>query len=151
MSQSNPPSGNAPEPPPEGGANAAQEAFGRYKSRLAAAPMAMGMMPSWGMPPSMGMVPGFPFAPPGTERPHPLGSLTERLGATLRLGIDLLNASLASGASALGGGMAMPHWGGHGGGCGCGEDRCGYDCCEVMGCGCCRPGAHGCGCGCGCC
>jgi hypothetical protein len=113
-------------------------------------------MPGWGMPPSMGALPtyppGYPYAQPGPQRPHPMGSLTERLGATIRLGVDLLNAALASGASALGGGMA-PHsggqCGGHGSGCGCERsDRCGYDCCEVMADECCRPGVHGCGCGC---
>jgi hypothetical protein len=92
---------------------------------------------------------GYPHVSQGPVPPHPLGSLTERLGATLRLGVDLLNATLASGARALGGGM-MPSqaddaWGGHG--CGC--DPCGYDCCGVMAAECCRPGVHGCGCGCG--
>ena len=145
-------------PAPASGATAAQEAFGKYKARLAVGPVAMPVMPGWGMPPSMGALPGYPpgypYAASGPERPHPMGSLTERLGATIRLGVDLLNAALASGASALGGGMA-PHpggpWGGHGcgGGCGCERgDRCGYDCCEVMASECCRPGVHGCGCGC---
>lgn len=139
-------------PAPASGASAAQEAFGKYKSRLAGGPMAMPVMPGWAMPPSMGALPtyppGYPYAPQGPERPHPMGSLTERLGATIRLGVDLLNAALASGAGALGGGMA-PQWGGHGCGCGCERgDRCGYDCCEVMARECCRPGVHGCGCGC---
>jgi hypothetical protein len=76
-----------------------------------------------------------------------MGSLTDRLGTTIRLGVDLLNAVLASGASALGGGTSA-HWGGHGCGCGCERgDHCGYDCCEVMAGECCRPGVHGCGCG----
>ena len=79
-----------------------------------------------------------------------MGSLTERLGATIRLGFDLFNAALARGASELGG-MGYQQWGGHGCGHGCGcdhRDRCGYDCCEVMANECCRPGVHGCGCGC---
>lgn len=102
------------------------------------------MMPGWAMPPSMGALPNYPsanhFAPPGVMRPHPMGSLTERLGSTLRLGVDLLNAALARGTSMLGGGAMQ--WDAHG--CGC--DRCGHDCCDAMSAECCRPGAHGCGC-----
>jgi hypothetical protein len=163
MSDSDPTPGGTPAtPPPASGAAAAQEAFGKYKARLAGGPMAMPAMPGWAMPPSMGALPnyppGYPFAQQGPERPHPMGSLTERVGATLRLAVDLLNATLASGASALSGGMAAYYpggqwggqWGGQGCGCErCGGDRCGYDCCAVTGSECCRPGAHGCGCGCG--
>jgi hypothetical protein len=130
---------------PLGGSNPVQEAFGKYKSRLAAMPI----MPGWAMPPSIGTLPGFLFGQHGQRQPNPVGSLAGRLRMTVRLGIDSLNAGLASGASALGGDMTTPHWGGgHGGGCGCGGEPCGYDCCEVMGSDCCRPGAHGCGCGC---
>lgn len=138
-------------PAPASGA-AALEAFGKYKARLAGGPTAIPLMPGWAMPPSMGALPGYPpglpYAPPGPERPHPMGSLTERLGATVRLGVDLLNAALASGASALGGGIGPQRWGEPWGGCGCGGGSCGYDCCDVMGSKCCRPGVHGCGCGC---
>ena len=160
MSDTKPaPEGAPATPAPAAGATAAQEAFGKYKARLAGGPVAMPAMPGWGMPgwgmpPSMGALPGYPpgypYAAPGPERPHPMGSLAERLGATIRLGVDLFNAALARGASELGGGMASQWggpWGGHG--CGCERgDRCGYDCCEVMGNECCRPGVHGCGCGC---
>ena len=80
----------------------------------------MPVMPGWAMPPSMGALPnyppGYPFAQQGPERPHPMGSLTERLGATLRLGVDLLNAALARGTSMLGGGAMQ--WDAHD--CGCG-------------------------------
>jgi hypothetical protein len=148
MSESNPTPDPAPTPPASP-ATPAQEAFGKYKARLAGGPMAFPAMTGWGMPPSMGALPGYPMPAQGPSGPHPLGSLTERLGATVRLGLDLLNATLASGANALGGGM-MPSpsgpWGGHGHGCGC--DSCGYNCCEVFDSGCCRPGVHGCGCGC---
>jgi hypothetical protein len=146
------PGGSAAGSTPASGTTAAQDAFGKYKARLAG-PMMMPATPGWAMPPSMAAMPplyppGYPYASQGPERPHPLGSLTERLGATLRLGVDLLNAALASGAHALGGGMAgYGPWGGHGCECGC-ADPCGYDCCGVMGKECCRPGAHGCGCGC---
>jgi hypothetical protein len=140
-------------PAPASGATAAQEAFGKYKARLATAPVAMPVMPGCGMPPSMGALPGYPpgypYAPQGSGQPHPMGSLTERLGATIRLGFDLFNAALARGASELGGGMGSQQWGGHGHGCGCDHgDRCGYDCCEVIANECCRPGVHGCGYGC---
>jgi len=146
MSDTNPDSEKAPASPATGG-SAAQEAFGRYKARLAGGPM---MMPGWAMPPSMGALPshmpGNPYASPGFERPHPMGSLTERIGSTVRLGVDLLNAALARGTRMLGGSGTPMRWDAHG--CACGGCRCGHDCCEVMAMDCCRPGAHGCGCGC---
>lgn len=135
-------------PDPAAGGAAAQEAFGRYKTRLAGGPI---MMPGWAMPPSMGAIPGFPsvnpYAPPMAARPHPMGSLAERLGATVRLSVDLLNAALSRGSSMLGGAGAAMQWDAYGCGCGCGcsGNGCGYDCCEVAA-DCCRPGAHGCGC-----
>jgi hypothetical protein len=138
---------------PASGATAAQEAFGKYKARLAGGPVGFPMMPGWAMPPSMGALPGypagFPYMPQGPQQEHPMGSLAHRLGTTIRLGIDLLNAALASSTGALGG-MASQPWGGpsHGQGYSC--DPCGYDCCDVMSCGCCRSGVHGCGCGCCC-
>lgn len=138
---------------PGSGTTEAQQAFGKYKARLAGGPMMMmPPMPGWAMPPSMGPLPfyppGYPYAPQSAESPHPSGSLSERLGATLRLGVDLLNAALASGAHALGGGMAgYGQWDAHGCECSC-CNPCGYDCCAVMGQECCRPGAHGCGCCC---
>lgn len=144
------PAAGTPSSPAAGGASAAQEAFGKYKARLAGGPAGFPMMPGWAMPPSMGALPGypagFPYMPQAPQPEHPLGSLTHRLGTTIRLGIDLLNAALASSTGALGG-MAMQPWGGspHGQGYRC--DPCGYDCCDVMSCGCCRPGVHGCGCG----
>ena len=161
MNETSGTSDGSPKPEAGGSANAAQEAFGRYRARVAGGPTMMpmmpGPMPGWGMPPSMAMfpqAPGYmPTAAPGG--PHPMGSLTERLGATLRLGVDLLNAALASGAGALSGmGAAYSPGYGHGGpwhtgGCGC-ESGCGYDCCEVLNCGCCRPGVSSCGCGCCC-
>ena len=152
MSDTNPSAGGTPESGPTSGSTAAQEAFGKYKARLLGGPAAMlATPPGWAMPPSMGTLPnyplGFPYGPQGFQQPHPIGSLTERLGESVRLGIDLLNAVLASGAGALRGGMAAypsDPWGAPGGGC----DRCGYDCCGVMDGECCRPGVHGCGCCC---
>lgn len=151
MSETTPiPEGPPATPAPESGDTAAQKAFRQHRSRLVGGPIAMPLMPGRAMPPSMGALPpyppGYPYAPRGPDRPHQMGSLTERLGATVRLGVDLLNAALASGASALGGGMTT-HLGGHGSGCDCERgDRRGYDCCEVMASECCRPGVHGCGC-----
>ena len=142
-------------PKPAQPTNAAQDAFGKYKSRLAAAPAFMPHAgwhggahgaPPWGMPPSFAAMPG------AAASPHPMGSLTERLGATVRLGVDLLNAALASGASALGGVASFEQrmWGAESHHHGCDCCGCGEDCCETMGCDCCRPGVHGCGC-CRCC
>jgi hypothetical protein len=128
MSGSNPSPGGTPATPPPAsgatasstaatadGASAAQEAFGKYKARLAGGPMGLPMMPGWAMPPSMGALPGypagFPYMPQGPQPEHPMGSLTQRLGTTIRLGIDLLNAALASSTGALGGMGAQP-WGG---------------------------------------
>lgn len=127
------------------GTNPAQEAFGRYRTRLAAYPMAMG----WPTPPSA-MMPG--TMPRGA--PHPLGSLSERLGGTVRLGVDLLNATLMGAANMISG-MAADRRG-YGYGCECGRGRgwydgcCGHDCCREMGVGCCSPGVRGCGCSCDC-
>ena len=123
--------------------NPAQEALGKYRARLAAFPMAT----PWGsagwppMPPSAMM----PAAHAQGMQPHPLGSLSLRLGSTLRLGIDLLNATLASATNALSGIGASER-----SDCGCGGDcGCHRDCCREMAMDCCSPGAHGCG-GCGC-
>ena len=129
----------AASPGASAGANPAQEAFGRYRTRIAAYPMAMG----WPTPPSAMM--------PGTmprSAPHPLGSLSERLGGTMRLGVDLLNATLMGAANMISG-MAADR---RGYGCDCSRGRgwhdgyCGHDCCREMGVGCCSPGVRGCGC-----
>lgn len=136
--------------PATGSPNAAQQAFGQYKAKIATvAPLTP---VGWGIPPSMTIPPvGYPYPTSGMGGMHPMGSLAERLGATVRHGVDLLNAALASGTSALTGlsnppgAMGYGCGGGCGGGCGCGYG-CGYDCCEAVGCGCCRPGVSACGC-----
>ena len=131
--------------------NPAQAAFGKYRARLAGQPMGM---PPWGtsagwppMPPSAMMAGAYP-----QTMPHPLGSLSHRLGSTLRLSVDLLNATLVSAAHALGGYGSLQRPGyGCGEGCGC-HDGCRnhHDCCREMGVACCYPGVHGCGCDCCC-
>jgi hypothetical protein len=129
------------------GSNPAQEAFGRYRTRLAAYPAATG----WPTPPSA-MMPGqMP-----RSAPHPLGSLSERLGGTVRLSVDLLNATLLGAANMISGMAAERRGYGYSCDCGCGrgwhDGRCGHDCCREMGVGCCSPGVRGCGCSwdCGC-
>lgn len=124
-------------------------------------------VPAWGFPPypSLQPAPGFPGFPPyGPAAPpaaEATGTVSERLGSTLRLGVEVANAVLANSlrllhgltgmTSELGGALWPQGQGaGYGGGCGCGS--CGCDACASCGCGdCCRALEHGCGCGHGCC
>ena len=112
-------------------------------------------MPPWTLPPSFslpqppqgwaGMLPQ-----PGVVQPAPLavGPLGDRLGSTLRLGIDVINMALAGSLRLLGGYAGHDH--GHGGHCGCGGhghvEHCGgYDCCHVYEHdGCCTPSVGNC-------
>ncbi len=168
----------APKPAPQ--KTAAQAEFDRHKARAAAAQPAPNAGPGIGfqaynMPPqtSMGAAPWgmqatvVPWPPTPTMTapmagqypqqggaPMQPGSMGDRLGSTLRLGLDLLNAGLAGGVRALGGltelSQSVGGWayGGHHpqGGHHChGECNCChsyYDCCDVM------NHHHGCGCGC---
>jgi len=128
--------------------NAAEAEFARYKARMAGgmAPMMIpvmtapgGAMPGWAVPPSFAA-----FGGPGGSAASGVRSVGEGLGTAVRLGIELLNAVLASSAGALGGmGMALPQgdYARSAHACHCG---CETDCCEVFGCGCCEPGVHGC-------
>lgn len=129
--------------------NAAAAEFARYKARMAegAVPvmmpmmMASGGMPNWAVPPSLAA-----FGVPGQAPGGGVRSIGEGLGSTVRLGIELLNAVLASSAGALGGAAMMLPQGGYergeqGCGCDCG---CGTDCCAAFGCRCCEPGISGC-------
>ena len=116
----------------------------------AGSPSPMTGMPPWATPPSFSLPPsaqGWAMLPqPGMVQPAPLavGPLGDRLGSTLRLGIDVLNMALAGSLRLLGG---MGH-GGHQQGCGCHpvHDHCGgHDCC----CGvehddCCTPSVGSC-------
>ncbi len=131
--------------------NAAAAEFARYKARMAegAMPVMMpvmmgpGGMPGWAVPPSLTA-----FGAPGQAAGGGVRSIGEGLGSTVRLGIELLNAVLASSAGALGGAaMMLPQgeygWGERDCGCGC---HCGskIDCCAAFGCACCEPGISGC-------
>jgi hypothetical protein len=143
----------------------AQTEFERYKARLTTMqPMQeavmmpwgayAGGMPGWAFPPSLAVAPSMMPSPyPGPMPGGYLGSswLFGRLGETLRLGIEVVNAALGSGLSALSGFYGtMPSWGyephqyGAGYGCGCGGCSC--SCCDVTECCscCCAPGVHGC-------
>jgi hypothetical protein len=105
-------------------------------------------MPSWAFPPSLAALPGvggfFASGAPGTSPPG--SSIGDRLGTTLRLGIDVLNASLAGsvrlmsglyGAASSFGGAWPGASAGYGYACGCGG---------AGGCGCgCSGGGGGCG------
>ncbi|HYM02484.1 MAG TPA: hypothetical protein VET85_06020 [Stellaceae bacterium] len=148
-----------PAPSGEASANKAQAEFQRYKDRLDAERQAFGgfapmaMMPGWAVPPSV-VVPQAPWGAGGHEMPPgPIatGSLGQRLGSTVRLGVDVVNLMLAGGVRMLGGlaGGYEAGWqqGGHGSyGCGCGcGDECGVDCCRLLGGDeCCRPSVGRC-------
>ncbi len=118
----------------------------------------------WGLPPSMAPLPAMPGAgapiqgmPAGTVATA--GSVGDRLGSTLRQGIEVLNAGLSGGMHFLGAlsGAAYGNvpWGApYAGGCGCGEpSHCHcqtYDCCDCcdahsMDC-CCQPSVGNCCC-----
>jgi hypothetical protein len=144
---------------PQGSARAQAE-FQHYKARLAAGQGAPGAggnpayavplgfvppggaMPGWALPPSLTVLPqaagmggfGPAMLPAG---PMVAGSLAERIGSSLRLGLDVVNAVLAGSARVLDG-----MYGGYGypeAGCGCGsccESCCCSDCCGCGGCGC---------------
>jgi hypothetical protein len=123
------------DPPPKDPVNVAADAFGQYKARLA---MRAEPAPSFSMPQPAMPGPGGAGSGAGFEM------LANSLGTTLRLGVNLINAALWSGANAL---TALGRWEGEMGeqprswGC---DDGCGPDCCEQLGCGCCRPQVRGC-------
>lgn len=124
-------------------------------------PLGGGTAPGWAFPPSLAVLPqaaGAAFATPGVAAS---GSLSDRLGVTLRLGIEVLNAGLTGGLHALGGlssaasglgALAWPHhgWDSHDCCCDPCATECGcYDCCCLMGCGCdccCHPSVGNCCC-----
>ena len=77
-----------------------------------------------------------------------MGGLSEGIGTTLRLGVDLLNAALFNSAKILGGFTGTYGYGHHddgGYGCGC-ESCCEPSCCQpdCCGCECCNPGVGNC-------
>jgi len=160
--------------------NRAQAEFDRYKTRVSAmgrsaAPggfagppafsIGAGAPQGWGPGPAMAGSPwggegpygglGFPYGPMQAPPPLPANSLTERLRYTLRLGVDVVNATLSGGLRVLGGLSEAAMWagdtyasrrGGYGGcGCGC-HSSCGCgDCCTSCD-PCCHSGVSSCGC-----
>ncbi len=148
----------------DAGQNKAQAEFQKYMKRMQAQGGIPGFMmpggegaPGWAVPPSVAMFPregaGY-FAPMHSAGGFGEGSLTHRLGSTLRLGVDVLNAALAGGVRFLNG-MSGAAYGsrdhagagcGCGCGCGCGDNCCGSDCCgsDCCGCECCEPGVGTC-------
>jgi hypothetical protein len=158
--------------------NPAQVEFSRYKARMASpqpesgamgAPFAapggfpgFGPGPAWAFPPSVAPLPHAPAGPfigPAVLGPamSATGSLGERLGTTLSLGLDLLNAGLAgsirllSGLSGVASGLGAGMWSepyhegcGCGGSCSC-HGYAQHDCCCVMGGSCdCHPSVGTC-------
>jgi hypothetical protein len=113
-------------------------------------------LPPWAMPPSFSLSQppqGWAMLPrPGVVQPAPfaVGPLSDRLGSTLRLGIDVINMALAGSLRLLGG----IGYGGHEQGCcgyyGCGGNSCaehcgGYDCrCVFEHDHCCTPSVGNC-------
>jgi len=135
-------------------ANRARSEFGEYKKRVgnhgthgpaagptgfpgATAPRAMNPPPGWPGPPGAAGGPygmGVPFAPGGYSWPNQglaqagsAESMAGKLGTSLRLGIEILNAGLAGGVRLLEG-MAGPEFAHHG-----------YDACSQSSCDCCQP------------
>lgn len=154
------------------GPNKAQAEFDKYAQRRRAqaaetgadAPAAAGFFPgeglTWAVPLGVGMAPAFPSGPASGQGPgsgpggggpgDSAGGLTESIGTTVRLGVDLLNAALAGSVKILGGFSGAYGHGGHKG-CGCGsgyvcESCCEPSCCEPDCCGCesCHPGVGSC-------
>lgn len=172
----------------------AQAEFDRYKARVGAQARSPGAAASFGQPPAFSiqgaatpgwaavapMSGGYGGAPWGAPMPWPVSygggpvppqlgpdTLTDRLRTTVRLGVDVLNATLVGGLRVMGGLSDITAWAwsdpsrgyrGHSGGhcgCGCGasscgcHSTCGCDCCTVLSCDpCCSPGVSSCGCGC---
>lgn len=153
----------------------AQVEFDRYKERsepARAAEVGGGLgspgpglrigspIPAWGSPPSVApLQQQMPQLPTGPGMQVDATAVSERLGSTLRLGAELLNASLAGslrfldGLTGMTSGVADALWqqGGypaHGCSCHdpCASECCSYDCCCAMGCdcGCCQPSVGSC-------
>ena len=108
-----------PAPDADTAPNPAQKAYGKYRTRVTAFPDTASPWgrAGWQAPPPSAMALG--RAPkPSPKAPDPMGSLTERLGDTVKLTIDLLNATLFSAADALSGLGTRER-----GGCDCDDDR----------------------------
>lgn len=140
----------------------AKYAQGRDQAAASANAGAAGGFPagslSWAVP--IGGTLTYVAGPPASGRPSgastsgggraEAGRLTEGVGTTLRLGVDLLNAMLSSSVKVLGG-FTSAYGGGHcdDGGCGCGcgcESCCAPSCCQpsCCECDCCHSGVGAC-------
>lgn len=168
----------------KGGAeNKAKAEFQEYKKRMERVPAAEPRRPQfgtgapvfpqmpigWPFPQGTGSMPQFPHAPAvnpalGQTVSETSGDMANRVGETLKLGMDLLNSGLGVGLRFLQG-LAGPEyhhgeggWGyaqgagdhAHGShGCGC-QTACGCecaDCCQLLGCEsscCCSPSVGSC-------
>jgi hypothetical protein len=148
--------------------NKAQAEYQRYLKRMQgqnqggmqgyiAVPAGNEGVPGWAVPPSVAMLTNgsggyYAAMPQGGPQGH--GSLTDSLGSTIRLGVDVINAALAGGVRLLNGisgaayGYGEQGYGHQGCGCSCnsGGDCCGDDCCgsDCCGCECCQPGVGSC-------
>ncbi len=139
-------------------ANTISASAANASSSTPAGPGAMPVMtgggPAWAFPPSFAMLPpqtGM-TQPAMTQATGSAASLGGQLSTTLRLGVDLLNATLAGGLRVLDGvhgasyGYGDPyatHCAPHG--CGCGAGCGGYDCCCAFGQhDCCHPSVGSC-------
>jgi hypothetical protein len=143
----------APPPGAEGSLNRAQTEFQRHVKRQQAQPpggapafmMPVGFfpggeaMPGWAVPPSVATLPHAPgtagfFVPMMPGGMSAQGSLIQQLGSTIHLGVDVINAALASGIRLLNGiaGAARGEYE-------CGQEGCGCEACRGSrgGCGCC--------------
>ncbi|MGF6970988.1 hypothetical protein OKW43_008083 [Paraburkholderia sp. WC7.3g] len=166
--QAGKPDPETPASSPSAAQTSAQSEFQRYKERLDASRLTGGQMmmmvpvglprgmpgipgiPAWALPPSVAAIPapsGWPAA--AQEASGAAQTLFGALGTTLKLGIDVVNAALFSGARALEGvsGMALGYRAAEYGGCGCCEQNCcEYDCCQDCGCApcCCEPCCSSC-------
>lgn len=143
----------------------AQAEFARYKERVEgaaagasfASPLPRGAVPAWSLQPSL-VAAGPPGAGPAVWVPEPPGAgapppIAQGLGTTIRLGVDVLNATLSSSLrllSGVGETVGVFAWPGTSAACGCGSCDCGS--CGCGSCDCCGPACDCCcvlECGCG--
>jgi hypothetical protein len=141
------------------GVTKAQAEFQRYKARIAAGqvtpaaggnpvyavPVSFGGgMPAWAVPPSLTMLPhpqGASAFGPAMFAPSAMatGSLVDRIGSSLRLGLDVVNAVLAGSARILDGMYGRYEYDEMRYGCGSCCESCCNECCS-----CCSPSVGRC-------
>ena len=147
--------------------NQAQAEFQRYMKRVGSQPgeggkvsggsatmaAGQGAMPGWAVPPSLAVLPGTgliagTYPAIGYDRVMADGSIVDRLGSTVRLGLDVFNLMLSGGARVLGGVSETMGYGRHGhmaSHCGCSAcSDCCCSPCDCCGCDCCQPRVGSC-------